>query len=194
MTGSAWSGAACRRRRVGQLVPVRFMGAPPTASCAPNAPTSTPAALPTAGGFGSSALLGPHRRSSTDAARREQMVIPAGELQRFGAEICPRLRHIAAVVSSDGSFVAPEIGGPALVFNARYGAGHSVKVAWEWEYQVGDAVRRAPLATTGPVMVFVTAAPSARCSPGPSSPMRTSWSAMACWAPPADRRARRRSS
>ncbi len=79
----------------------------------------------------------------------EQLIIPAGELQRFGEEIYPQLRQVAAVISSDGSFVAPEIAGPALVFNARYGAGHSVEVAWEWEYQVGDAVRRTPLASDG---------------------------------------------
>ena len=75
----------------------------------------------------------------------EQLEIPAAELERFAEELCPALRSVATVVSSDGSFAPPEISAPALVLRARYGADHAVEVAWEWAYQVGTATRRAPL-------------------------------------------------
>jgi len=76
----------------------------------------------------------------------EQLEIPAGELDRFAGEFCPALRHVAAVVSSDGSFAPPEISAPTLVLRSTYGADHAVEVGWEWAYQVGSAVRRAGLA------------------------------------------------
>ncbi len=79
----------------------------------------------------------------------ERLEIPAGELQRFAEELCPALRNVATVVSSDGSFTPPEISAPTLVLRASYGAGHAVDVAWEWAYQVGAATRHAPLASNG---------------------------------------------
>ena len=80
---------------------------------------------------------------------REQLQIPAGELQRFADEICPALRNVAPVVSSDGSFTPPEISAPALVLRASYGGRHAVELGWEWAYQVGATARRAPLAVNG---------------------------------------------
>ncbi|MGH2903536.1 MAG: SNF2-related protein [Solirubrobacteraceae bacterium] len=73
--------------------------------------------------------------------------IPASELGRFAEELCPALRHVATVASSDGSFTPPEISAPALVLRASYGANHAVEVGWEWAYQVGEAHRRAALAS-----------------------------------------------
>jgi superfamily II DNA or RNA helicase len=75
----------------------------------------------------------------------QPLEIPAAGQSRFRDEFYPRLRHAAAVISSDGSFTPPEISGPTLVLNADYGHAHDVAVAWEWAYQVGDAVRRTPL-------------------------------------------------
>ena len=91
------------------------------------------------------------RRPAAAAMQRmvlagEQPEIPAGEVGRFGEELYPALRHVAAVVSSDGCFTPPEISPPALVLRARYGGGHLAEVGWEWVYQVGEATRRAPLA------------------------------------------------
>jgi superfamily II DNA or RNA helicase len=80
---------------------------------------------------------------------RERLEIPAGELRHFADELCPALRNIAAVVSSDGSFTAPEVSGPTLVLRASYGAEHAVEVAWEWAYRVGDTDRTAPLGVNG---------------------------------------------
>jgi superfamily II DNA or RNA helicase len=80
---------------------------------------------------------------------RERLQIPPSELQRFADEICPALRNVATVVSTDGSFAPPEISAPALVLRASYGAGHDVEVGWEWAYKVGATTRRAPLAVNG---------------------------------------------
>jgi len=79
----------------------------------------------------------------------ERLEIPAGELDRFADELCPALRNVATVVSSDGSFTPPEISAPSLVLRASYGADHLVELSWEWSYQVGGAPRRAPLGADG---------------------------------------------
>lgn len=86
------------------------------------------------------------RRMALDGERLE---IPAGELQRFADELCPALRNIATVVSSDGSFTPPEISAPALVLRASHGPEHAVELGWEWVYQVGTTTRRTRLAPNG---------------------------------------------
>jgi len=80
---------------------------------------------------------------------RERLEIPASELDRFADELCPALRNVAAVVSSDGSFAPPAVSAPTLVLRASYGAEHAVEVGWEWAYRVGGAARSAPLGTNG---------------------------------------------
>jgi superfamily II DNA or RNA helicase len=79
----------------------------------------------------------------------QPLEIPVEELDSFAGEICPALRNVATVVSSDGSFTPPEISAPALVLRASYGNGHAVEVGWEWAYEVGDAIRHAPLGVNG---------------------------------------------
>jgi superfamily II DNA or RNA helicase len=74
------------------------------------------------------------------------LAIPPGELPRFADEICPALRHVATVVSSDGSFEPPEVSDPSLVLRVRHGGRHAVELGWEWAYEVGASERRAPLA------------------------------------------------
>jgi superfamily II DNA or RNA helicase len=76
------------------------------------------------------------------------LVIPADEAQRFASEYYPRLRHIAAVTSSDESFTPPEIVGPTLVLRADYQAEHELELTWEWIYRVGDNDFRAPVGTS----------------------------------------------
>jgi superfamily II DNA or RNA helicase len=75
----------------------------------------------------------------------ERLAVPRAEIERFAAELYPALRHIAAVVSSDGSFTAPAVSGPGLVLRAQHGPGTLVTLGWEWEYAIGDKRRRAPL-------------------------------------------------
>jgi superfamily II DNA or RNA helicase len=77
------------------------------------------------------------------------LALPASELERFADDICPALRSVATVASSDGSFTPPEVSAPALVLRASYGEGHGVEVGWEWTYQVGTTERRAPLGVNG---------------------------------------------
>jgi superfamily II DNA or RNA helicase len=89
----------------------------------------------------------PHlQRMVLDAERLE---IPASELQRFADELCPALRSVATVVSSDGSFAPPEVSEPALVLRASYGEEHAVQIGWQWAYQVGATARHAPLGVNG---------------------------------------------
>jgi len=79
----------------------------------------------------------------------ERLEIPAGELERFAEELCPALRNVATVVSSDGSFVPPEVSAPTLVLRAGYGADHAVEIGWEWAYQIGSTTRHAALGING---------------------------------------------
>jgi len=76
------------------------------------------------------------------------LVIPVGEAARFAAEYYPRLRHIAAVTSSDDSFTPPEIVGPTLVLRADYRGEHELELTWEWAYRIGDNEVRAPAGGT----------------------------------------------
>ena len=112
---------------------------------------------------GGEAVAGPERRRlalvrlaapAPLALRRlvlgdERLRIPAGELQRFADELCPALRHVATVVSSDDSFAPPEISAPTLVLRASYGGGHRVDVGWEWSYEVGASKRHTAFAVNG---------------------------------------------
>ena len=80
----------------------------------------------------------------------ESLRVPAAEAPRFRDRYYPRLRHAAAVISSDESFSPPAISGPGLVLHADYRGNHEVEVSWEWAYQVGDSPLRAPLGPEGP--------------------------------------------
>jgi superfamily II DNA or RNA helicase len=75
----------------------------------------------------------------------ERLVIPEAGQAAFLSRYYPRLRRQATVTSSDGSFTAPEISGPALVVRAIYTRGHHVDIRWEWAYQVGGTELRAAL-------------------------------------------------
>ncbi len=78
-----------------------------------------------------------------------QLQVPAGDHARFRDEYYPRLRQMARVISSDGSFTPPAIPDPTLVLRASYGAGHELDLRWEWAYEVGESGRRAPLSPDG---------------------------------------------
>jgi len=79
----------------------------------------------------------------------ERFEVPAAELDRFAEEICPALRNVATVTSSDGSFAVPEISAPTLELRVSYGADHAVELRWGWEYRIGAATRHAALAPGG---------------------------------------------
>ena len=81
------------------------------------------------------------------ALAEERLVIPEAGQAAFLSKYYPRLRRQATVTSSDGSFTAPEISGPALVVRAAYTRGHNIDIRWEWSYQVGGTELRAALGT-----------------------------------------------
>ena len=75
----------------------------------------------------------------------QRLTVPAVGQTQFRDRFYPRLRQMATVISSDGSFTPPVISDPTLVLRASYGDGHDVQVDWEWAYQVGDSQLRAEL-------------------------------------------------
>jgi superfamily II DNA or RNA helicase len=77
----------------------------------------------------------------------ERLVVPESGQGAFLSKFYPRLRRMATVTSSDGSFTAPEISRPSLVVRAAYTRGHHAEVRWEWAYLVGGTELRAPLGT-----------------------------------------------
>ena len=97
-----------------------------------------------AGTPGQPATAASQRMALSDAP----LVIPADEVPRFVTEYYPRLRHIAAVTSSDASFTPPEIAGPTLVLRADYQAEHELELTCEWAYRLGDNAFRSPIGTS----------------------------------------------
>ncbi len=79
------------------------------------------------------------------ARQGQPLRIPAADCARFCEEYYPRLRQMATVMSSDGSFIPPAIADPTLVLHAAYGTGHELDLRWEWVYEIGESRRRAPL-------------------------------------------------
>ena len=73
----------------------------------------------------------------------ERLVVPPAGQAAFLSRYYPRLRRMAPVISSDGSFTPPRISEPRLVLGVRYSGAHDVDLRWEWAYQVGDAELRA---------------------------------------------------
>ncbi|QNE22812.1 helicase [Kribbella qitaiheensis] len=76
----------------------------------------------------------------------QELRIPPTDGARFRAEYYPKLRQVAAVISSDGSFTPPTISGPELSLRADYGADHVLDLSWSWVYQVDDLQLQVPLA------------------------------------------------
>src|SRR5262249_31018572 len=86
----------------------------------------------------------PHRLQVM-ALGGEVLEVPAAGQAAFLARYYPRLRRMAKVISSDGSFAPPPMSAPRLVLRADYTDGHRVDLAWEWRYRVGEADLRAPV-------------------------------------------------
>jgi superfamily II DNA or RNA helicase len=88
------------------------------------------------------------------ALEDQRLPVPAGQQARFGAEFYPRLRQLAQVISSDGSFTLPAIPEPTLVLRAAYGEDHELTLGWEWAYDMGEQRLCAPVAPGGAVEGF----------------------------------------
>jgi superfamily II DNA or RNA helicase len=79
------------------------------------------------------------------AMSRQALTIPAAQERRFREQYYPRLRNVASLISSDGSYDLPAISPPTLVLGASYSEGHELDVSWEWAYRVGDEHLRLPI-------------------------------------------------
>ncbi|HEY7261828.1 MAG TPA: DEAD/DEAH box helicase [Trebonia sp.] len=94
--------------------------------------------------FGLARLTAPVPRQLQQLAiTGERLVVPPAGQAAFLSRYYPRLRRMAAVISSDGSFTPPPVSGPGLVLSAAYSDAQRVDVRWEWAYQVGDTELRA---------------------------------------------------
>ena len=102
----------------------------------------------------------------------QRLVVPGTEQHRFRDEFYPRLRQMAILTSSDGSFTPPVVSDPTLILQASYGPGHDVVVNWD----VGVPGRRLPVpggAAPGPRRDRLP-------EPGPNEPSWTACHPTAC--------------
>jgi superfamily II DNA or RNA helicase len=76
----------------------------------------------------------------------EHYQVPEADRAAFMLRYYPRLARMATMISSDGSFSAPEIHDPTLVLRVDYTDGHDARVGWDWAYEVDGQVVRAPAA------------------------------------------------
>jgi superfamily II DNA or RNA helicase len=137
-TGDADGAAA-----VPELVPLRFIGADGHGVVYAERADANGADT---GRFLLARLTTPaHPQLQAMALSGEHLEVPAAGQAAFLARYYPRLRRMATVISSDGSFTPPAISAPKLVLRAAYEGQHDVDVTWEWAYRVGDGEVRAPL-------------------------------------------------
>ncbi len=78
----------------------------------------------------------------------QRLEVPRREQDRFRDEFYPRLRQLATLISSDGSFIPPAVSAPTLVLHASYGTDHDLEVSWMWEYQIDETRVRTGLEPT----------------------------------------------
>jgi superfamily II DNA or RNA helicase len=79
------------------------------------------------------------------ALEQQSLPVPAQHHDTFRDEYYPRLRLLAPVISSDGSFTPPRVSAPVLVLSADYGDEHALALRWGWDYDVSGTVRHLPL-------------------------------------------------
>lgn len=97
--------------------------------------------------------LAPAARPLTAEQRRllgqpPTVVIPAPDVAEFMADFYPKLRQAIEVTSADASVDFPEIVPPVLVLTAHFQPNHTLKLAWDWEYDGSGNATRLPLHPT----------------------------------------------
>jgi superfamily II DNA or RNA helicase len=74
--------------------------------------------------------------------------IPADETAQFYDEYYPSLQQGVAITSPDGSLELPEVPPPVLVLTARFRAGDTLQLDWDWVGHRDDTAERRILAAT----------------------------------------------
>ena len=69
--------------------------------------------------------------------RPAAVTVPGDDAAEFFTEHFPRLRSALTVTSTDASVRFPEVVPALLVLTARFGARHSLKLAWSWDDTAG---------------------------------------------------------
>ena len=129
-----------------EAAPIRFIGSTGHGVVYVDRAEATPTAEPANWHIRLARMVKPVPRELRKLALdNRHLVVPATEHDRFRDDYCPRLRHTATIVSSDGSFLPPEISAPTLMLRADYGDRHDLQLSWEWAYQVGETHHRVPL-------------------------------------------------
>ncbi|ALE07309.1 helicase [Arthrobacter sp. ERGS1:01] len=79
------------------------------------------------------------------ALRKEVVHVPADGEEKFLTQFYPQLKQAAPVVSADQSVELPAYVEPTLSLLAAYGDDHTLRLHWEWHYQVGNRMNSRPL-------------------------------------------------
>lgn len=79
------------------------------------------------------------------ALRKEAVHVPESGEEKFLTQFYPQLKQTASVVSADHSVELPAYVEPTLSLLAAYGQDHTLRLHWEWHYQVGTRVNSRPL-------------------------------------------------
>jgi superfamily II DNA or RNA helicase len=79
------------------------------------------------------------------ALRKELVHVPAEGEEKFLTLFYPQLKQAASVVSADHSVELPAYVEPTLSLMAAYGDDHTLRLHWEWHYQLGNRVNSRPL-------------------------------------------------
>ncbi|PYI65573.1 helicase [Arthrobacter livingstonensis] len=79
------------------------------------------------------------------ALRKQSVHVPQAGEEKFLTQIYPQLKQAAPVVSADQSVELPAYVEPTLSLLAAYGDDHTLRLHWEWHYQVGSRVNSRPL-------------------------------------------------
>lgn len=79
------------------------------------------------------------------ALRKDLVHVPAEGEEKFLTQFYPQLKQTAPVVSGDHSVELPAYVEPTLSLLAAYGDDHTLRLHWEWHYQVGSRTNSRPL-------------------------------------------------
>ncbi|EME35904.1 UNVERIFIED_CONTAM: DEAD/DEAH box helicase [Kocuria sp. CPCC 205295] len=80
----------------------------------------------------------------------QEMTVPDDEVQEFVERWFPRLQQRIAMTSDDGSIELPDVAAPEMVLTVTHDD-LTVRLEWEWEYQLGAERLRLPFRPADPL-------------------------------------------